>query len=127
MSIEKMSYPDFIKHCKNFGLNVNKITRSYVYVDDPDITVYKSVSSKCISLPNRSNLLMWSGKPQSDVEIFNWVEDGASLLEHVKGGKKITCIKIIRGNTGCGLKEAKEIYEENEIEWRALANGTKTD
>ena len=126
MSKEKMTHADFIKHCVNAGIHIEKITRNYVYIDK-GIPVTKS----SIQLPNNSSLPMCFGssigKLQSTVEIFNWVEDGASLLEHVKDGKKITCIKIIRGNTGCGLKEAKEIYEENEIEWRALANGTKTD
>jgi len=125
MSDTKMTHADFIKHCVNAGIHIEKITRNYVYIDK-GIPVTKS----SIQLPNNSSLPMCFGssigKLQSTVEIFNWVEDGASLLEHVRDDRKINAIRMIRGQTGCGLKEAKEIYEANEVIWRELANGTKT-
>lgn len=62
---------------------------------------------------------------QLDKQVFN-----VKVTEAIKSGKKIQAIKLLRNETGLGLKEAKEAIEayiEDNAELKEAMNANNTD
>ena len=120
MSNKKLSHADFIALCETKGIIVEKITRTRVYVlPMPEaVKVEKVEKHKSCFLPNYC-LIGNLGEAKIDAE---WRDGstGRSLEEYIKQNTKIGCIKVIRANTGLGLKESKDIADASMGEWKRL-------
>ena len=110
-----MTHEDFIQHCKMNGIQIEKISRNYVYVSKPEIRIILEdiLPNTCTQWGNTGLL--------ADVEIRNWSYRGTTILDLIRTKQKIMAIKIIREKTGCGLKDAKDIVEHNWSEWLHMA------
>jgi len=126
-TIVKLTYDAFMRRCKAKGINVDKITRNYVYVKKkakgkaapkrrPKKVLSKGPKVVLKNITKESST--FTGKPLGKIKInANWADGGMSLSDCIKDGKKITAIKIIRANSGCGLKDAKDICDANWASW----------
>jgi len=116
MKKEKLSHDDFITLCRENGISVNKITRNYVYIDGEVKQKKKVIGGLGHKLLSNSCLIGNLG----DIDIYSdWVDGctGRTLEEYIRSKMKIGCIKIIRANTGLGLKESKDIADANMGGW----------
>ena len=110
--MKRITHEDLINMCQLAGIAIQKITRNYVYLDDG-----KSAKLGQL-LPNRCKMGCLDR-----YKIYAGWEDssyGINLFQAVNQGKKISVIKMIRGECGCGLKDAKDICDANWNEWSLL-------
>jgi len=115
--LEKLSHQEFIKLCNIKGINVSKITKKFVHIEQPDVKQM---------LPNKCPFIV--GAPVAiDPEIgyVSCFGERKTLRQAIRNGWKIECIKIIRNQFGLGLKESKDIVDNSMEEWRKIC-GTET-
>jgi ribosomal protein L7/L12 len=107
---QKMTHEDFIEYCRKMNIPVSKITRKYVYVDSAI-----EITAKGVKLPNISVLPYIC-----DIEVFDWTDSstGRTLTDYVRSNMKIGSIKIVRANTGLGLKDSKDLVDANWNLWQ---------
>ena len=106
--MSKFNHRMFIDHCKTKGINIQKITRSFVYTDD-----------FIVSLPNcHPELLNQTILPTMGYKDF--AGNATTLRDSIRKGRLIVCVKILREYFGLSLKDSKDIACDNMAEWQRI-------
>ncbi len=105
----KYSISEFMEFCKKNGLDID-ITRNYVYINnypiDPDI-----LPNCRTDIFNKEIRLSWKYSSYGVVR---------NLKDAIKNNEKVASILILKGITNLGLKNAKDLYENNIDDWKKI-------
>jgi hypothetical protein len=114
---KRMTHGEFITLCDNKGIDVEKISRNFVYINDGFDTSNTVDKFNNIILPNHSDTEVPGG-----VDIrSDWGDVGNSLFDAILSNNRIRAIQIIRSNTGLMLKDSKNIMDDNWGAWTDIA------
>ncbi len=103
----RVTHAEFMKMSEAHGLSVVKIGQRYVYLKPP---VYKVSAID-------DGLVDFSWKDHTLMGLDRTLEDA------VRTDRRIVAIKIIRANTGVGLKRAKDFVWSHWDRWRFKFSG----
>ena len=106
--MSKIPHRAFIELCKLKGINIQKITRSFVYTDE-----------FVASLPNcHPELLCQTILPTMGFKDF--AGKHTTLKDSIRRNQYIQCIKILREYFGLSLMDSKKIVDDNMAEWQKI-------
>jgi len=106
MTIMKLSLAEFINYAADRRIDIKKITKTYVYVEDVPLPINLPQS-----LPYKIDF-NWS---------IEWGGTQQTLYQSVLEDKRIMSIKTVRQYLNLGLRESKEIVDMNWENWRRIA------
>lgn len=110
-----MTHDEFKAYLKLQDIELTKITETKVYLNF-EIAGYASPTEA----KKDRNILPTEKQEEQFIIRTDWEDGiGGSFKEHLVIGRKIQCIKMLRGHLGLGLKEAKDLYEKYEHIWRS--------
>ena len=118
--MKKITHDDLISRCQSMGINVVKITKKFAHIEDSPVTRMRG-SAIGQKIPNNCHI-----HPLCEIDIYwGWNDrcGGKTLFQAIQNREKISAIKIIRAETGCGLKDAKDICDSNWTKWGELCRG----